>query len=150
MVMSKTLRNPDTDKLKSQAILTEQIKQKCQCRLTDCSNDLTLFEGPGSDSYCRVHQLELAEYGGMGKADRPHTFYRGWVCEDCGYDPRIDPSFDDIEDEFHKLACMRATMEGDHLHLKSDGGEDTAVNIKTRCCRCHRIKTMKNKDYLKK
>jgi hypothetical protein len=114
--MSK-LHDAAKDKLKSTAILKEQVRLNCKCKLSDCTNDLTIFEGPGSDSYCRVHQLDLAEYGGMGKSDRPHTFYRGWVCEDCGYDPRIDPAFDDVKDEFHKLACMRATMEGDHLHL---------------------------------
>jgi len=142
------LRNPDKDKLKSGGVLHEQYKYKPICKLADCCESLTIFEGPGSDSYCRDHQLMLTEYGGLGKADRPHTFYRDWVCEDCGYDPRKDPAFDDIEDEFHKLACMRATLEGDHQHLKSDGGADSKENIVTRCCRCHRIKTMKNKDYL--
>ena len=147
--MSK-LRDPGKDKLKSHATLKEQYKSFCKCKLEDCDHDLTIFDGPGSDSYCREHQLQLAEYGGMGKAERPHTFYRDWVCEDCGYDPRLDPAFDDIEDPFHKLACMRATLEGDHQHLAQEGGANTKDNIVTRCCRCHRIKTMKNKDYLKK
>jgi len=146
--MSK-LRDFNKDSRKGPGVLAEQFKRQSKCKLSDCDNDLTLFEGPGEDLYCREHQLELTEYGGMGKSDRPYTFYRGWVCEDCGYDPRVDPAFDDVEDPFHKLACMRATLEGDHLHLKSDGGEDSAQNIRTRCCRCHRIKTMKNKDYLK-
>lgn len=145
--MSK-LRNPDKDKIKGSVQLHEQYKNKCVCKLEDCNEPLTIFEGPGSDSYCRDHQLDLVEYGGMGKAERPYTFYRNWVCEDCGYDPREDPAFDDIEDPFHKLACMRATLEGDHQQLKSSGGLDVKSNIKTRCCRCHRIKTMKNKDYL--
>lgn len=144
------LRNPDRDKLKSNSILKEQYRLQCKCKLEDCEDDLTIFDGPGSDSYCRKHQLMLSDYpGGMGKADRPHTFYRNWVCADCGYDPRQDSAFDDIEDEFHKAACMRATLEGDHQDLKSQGGADTQANIVTRCCRCHRIKTMKNKDYLK-
>lgn len=142
------LRNPDKDKYKSSSVLREQYKYETKCSLSDCEKDLTDFEGPGSDSYCRDHQLQLAEYGGMGKADRPHTFYREWVCEDCGYDPREDPVFDDIEDEYHKLACQRATLEGDHQDLKSEGGEDSKANIVTRCVRCHRIKSMKNKDYL--
>ena len=144
------LRNPERDRPKSFFILKEQAKTNPRCRLQDCSNPLTIYEGPGSDSYCRDHQLQFAEYGGMGKADRPYTFYRNWVCEDCGYDPRVDSAFDDVEDPFHKSACMRATLEGDHQHLQQDGGKDIAANIVTRCCRCHRIKTMKNKDYLKK
>lgn len=146
--MSK-LRDPSKDKLKSQAALKEQYKHQYKCQLEDCCNDLTIFDGPGSDSYCRDHQLELVEYGGMGKADRPHTFYRGWVCEKCAYDPRTDPQFDDIEDPFHKLRCMRGVMHGDHLERKSDGGADIAENIQTLCCRCHMIKTYKEKDYLK-
>ena len=144
------LRDPLRDKLKSFSLLKEQLRYTPVCKLDDCIEPLTDYEGPGSDSYCRRHQLMLSDYpGGMGKADRPHTFYRNWVCADCGYDPRKDSAFDDIEDEFHKAACMRATLEGDHQDLKSQGGADTEANIVTRCCRCHRIKTMKNKDYLK-
>lgn len=143
------LRNPDHDELKSQRTLKEQYRSNCLCKLEDCTERLSIFEGPGSDSYCRNHQLQLTEYGGMGKADRPYTFYRGWVCECCKYDPREDPAFDDIEDPFHKLRCMRGVMHGDHLQRKSDGGADIEENIQTLCCRCHMIKTYKEKDYLK-
>jgi len=143
-------RDPNKDVLKSQSVLKEQVRLQCKCKLEDCDNDLTIFDGPGSDGYCRIHQLQLTDYeGGMGKADRPYTFYRGWVCECCKYDPREDPQFDDIEDPFHKLRCMRGVMHGDHLERKSDGGSDTAKNIQTLCCRCHMIKTYKEKDYLK-
>lgn len=146
------LRDPNKDKMKSPSVLKEQLSLGCKCKLEDCDKDVTIFDGPGSENYCREHQMMLTEYGGMGKADRPHTFYRNWVCENprCGYDPRQDPEFEDIDDPFHKLACMRATIEGDHGDLKSRGGADTKENITTLCCRCHRIKTMKNKDYLKK
>ena len=147
--MSK-FRDPNKYKLKSQSILKEQYRSQSKCRLEDCDHVLTIFDGPGSDLFCREHQLMLVDYeGGMGKADRPHTFYRGWVCDECGYDPRNDPQFDDIDDEFHKLRCMRGIMHGDHLERKSDGGSDTAKNIRTLCCRCHMIKTYKEKDYLK-
>jgi len=110
---------------------------------------LTIFEGPGSDSYCREHQLMLTEYGGMGKAERPHTFYRDWVCIKCGYDARLDPEILAIEDPWDQLLVMRGVMHGDHIVRKSDGGEDTAENINSLCCRCHMIKTYKEKDYLK-
>ena len=147
--MSK-FRDPDQDKRKSYSVLKEQYRLQRKCRLEDCNNNLTIFDGPGSDGYCRLHQRQLTDYeGGMGKADRPHTFYRGWVCKCCGYDPREDAQFDDIEDPFHKLRCMRGVMHGDHLERKSDGGADTAENIQTLCCRCHMIKTYKEKDYLK-
>jgi hypothetical protein len=145
--MSK-LRDPQYDKRKGRGVLKEQILKNTKCALEDCDNPLTHYEGPGSDSYCRDHQLQLAEYGGMGKADRPYTFYRGWVCVKCSYDPREDPQFDDIEDPFHKLRCMRGVMHGDHLERQADGGKDIAENIQTLCCRCHMIKTYKEKDYL--
>lgn len=148
-MFTKLLRDPAKDKMKGQAILREQYRLQSKCKLEDCTNDLTIFDGPGSDSYCREHQLMLTEYGGMGKADRPYTFYRGWVCEKCGYDPREDSQFDDIEDPFHKLRCMRGVMHGDHLERQAAGGKDVAENIQTLCCRCHMIKTYKEKDYLK-
>jgi 5-methylcytosine-specific restriction endonuclease McrA len=44
---------------------------------------------------------------------------------------------------------MRGVMHGDHIIRKSDGGADTAENINSLCCRCHMIKTYKEKDYLK-
>lgn len=147
--MSK-LRNPDKDNRKSQSVLREQISLGLKCKLEDCDHSLTQYDGPGSDSYCRIHQLQLTEYGGMGKAERPYTFYRNWVCEDCGYDPREDTlRFGMIEDPFHKLRAMRGVMHGDHQIRKSDGGTDTADNIKTSCVLCHMAKTYREKDYLK-
>lgn len=147
--MSK-FRDPSKDKLKGSLILKEQYRKQIKCMLEDCDEDLTIFDGPGSDSLCRKHQLELVEYGGMGKADRPHTFYRNWVCEVCGYDPREDDlRFGDIDDPYHKVRAMRGVMHGDHQIRKSDGGNDTADNIKTLCVLCHMAKTYKQKDYLK-
>ncbi len=143
------VRNPDYDKLKSQTILKEQFKVRPKCKLLDCQNDLTIYEGPGSDSYCREHQLQLTEYGGFGKAERPHTFYRDWVCVSCGYDVRLDQEILSVEDPFKQLQIMRSIMEGDHIIRKSDGGEDSAKNINSLCCRCHRIKTIKENDFRK-
>tara|TARA_B110000977_G_scaffold139431_1_gene176955 strand:+ start:1402 stop:1851 length:450 start_codon:yes stop_codon:yes gene_type:complete len=142
------LRDRKDDVFKADKLMNEQKGLKC--KLMDCDKDITVMTGPGSNVLCRYHQLKCAEYGGMGKLDRLHTFYREWVCVDCKYDPREDPAFDGIEDEYHKIACMRATLEGDHKELKSGGGDElhTKENIETRCCRCHRIKTMINKDYL--
>jgi hypothetical protein len=144
-----SLRDPNKDKLKSQSILKEQCRLQCKCKLEDCDNDITIFDGPGSDGYCREHQLQLVEYGGMGKAERPHTFYRDWVCVKCGYDCRKDPDILEIEDPWDQLVVMRTVMHGDHLHRKSDGGKDIAENIESLCCRCHMIKTAKEKDFRK-
>lgn len=141
------IRDLNNDKWKSPSVLKSQLSKGLTCKLVDCNEPLSTFEGPGSDCLCRKHQLECVEYGGMGKHDRPHTFYRGWVCEECGYDPRNDAQIQDIEDEFHKLRVMRGVMHGDHQTLKSRGGSDAADNIRTLCCRCHMIKTYKEKDY---
>jgi hypothetical protein len=143
------VRDPAKDKLKSPSILQEQYTYKHVCKLEDCNEPLTIFEGPGSDSLCREHQLKCVEYGGMGKAERPHTFYRDWVCVKCGYDCRKDPDILEIEDPWDQLVVMRTVMHGDHLHRKSDGGKDIAENIESLCCRCHMIKTAKEKDFRK-
>ena len=143
------LRSRHEDKKKSPAVRKAQQSAGLTCKLVDCNEPLSIYTGPGSDCLCRKHQLECVEYGtGMGKPERPHTFYRGWVCEECNYDPREDAQIQSIEDEFHKLRVMRGVMHGDHQVRKSDGGSDAADNIRTLCCRCHMIKTYKEKDYL--
>jgi len=143
------LRDPNKDERKSIAVLKEQHRKNKTCMLVDCVNPISVFEGPGSDSLCREHQLECVEYGGMGKSERPHTFYRNWDCAKCGYDPRLDElRFGHIEDEYHKLRAMRGVMHGDHIHLKSHGGADAKGNIQTLCVLCHMAKTYGEKDYL--
>lgn len=143
------LRNPDNDKAKSNAQYLKETRVNATCMLEDCNQPLSGYEGPGSKILCREHQLECVEYGGMGKPERPHTFYRGWVCECCGYDPRKDDlRFGHITDEFHKLRAMRGVMHGDHIVLKSRGGSNTKDNIQTSCVLCHMAKTYSEKDYL--
>ena len=145
------LRNPNKDKFKSSAVLTEQQLKAKTCMLADCENKLSMYEGPGSQVLCREHQLECVEYGGMGKPERPHTFYRNWKCDNCGYDPREDElRFGHVEDEYDKIRAMRGVMHGDHIHLKSKGGTDTQDNISTLCVLCHMAKTYTQKDYLGK
>lgn len=145
--MAKLL-DKNNRKMKSPGILREQYQRGAKCMLEDCDNDLSIFDGPGGNILCEEHQLECVEYGGMGKPERPHTFYRGWECNTCGYDPREDPEIMSIEDPYHQLRVARGVMHGDHIHLKSQGGADTAENINTLCCRCHMIKSYKEKDYL--
>ena len=145
--MAKLL-DKNNRKMKSPGILREQYRRGAKCMLEDCDNDLSIFDGPGGNILCEEHQLECVEYGGMGKPERPHTFYRGWECNTCGYDPRQDPAIQEIEDPYHQLRVARGVMHGDHIKLKSQGGKDTAENINTLCCRCHMIKTYKEQDYL--
>jgi hypothetical protein len=145
--MAKLL-DKDNRKMKSPGVLREQYNRGAKCMLEDCDNDLSIFDGPGGNILCEEHQLECVEYGGMGKPERPHTFYRGWECNTCGYDPREDPEIISIEDPYHQVRVARGVMHGDHIKLKSHGGSDTEDNINTLCCRCHMIKSYKEKDYL--
>ena len=143
------LRDPVKDQPKP---LKEQMaifNNNITCKLEDCTDPISTFEGPGSNCLCRHHQLQCVEYGGQGKPERPHTFFKDWKCESCGYDPREDPNILSIEDPFDQLRVMRGVMHGDHIIRKSDGGKDTAENINSLCCRCHMIKTYKEKDYQK-
>lgn len=144
--MSKLREKPN--KVKSNAWIKEQYQNPKYCMLEDCNREITPYKGAGEDVLCALHQSECVEYGGMGKPERPHTFYRGWECNTCGYDPRKDPAILEIEDPYHQLRVARGVMHGDHVVLKSRGGKDTADNINTLCCRCHMIKTYKEQDYL--
>lgn len=143
-------RDPNKDKMKSPAILKEQYRKTTVCMLEDCDNPISIFDGPGSNVLCREHQLECVEYGGMGKPSRPHTFYRGWECTTCGYDPREDTLRFNHEDPFIQNRAMRGVMHGDHIHLKSHGGADTQDNINTLCVLCHMAKTYLEGDFLGK
>ena len=140
------IRDPKKDKLKSNAVLKEQLNKKCM--LEDCDNTISIYDGPGSNTLCREHQLECVEYGGMGKPERPWTFYRTMECAKCGYNPTDDPQFEEIEDEYHRLRVMRAIMHGDHIHLKSQGGSNAKENIRSLCVLCHMAKSYIEKDYL--
>ena len=143
------LRDPNKDKPKSTAQYLKETRVNSTCMLEDCNNPISTFEGPGSQVLCRAHQIECVEYGGMGKPDRPHTFYRNWVCDNCGYDPREDDlRFGHVKDEYDKLRAMRGVMHGDHIHLKSQGGSNAKKNIRSLCVLCHMAKSYIEKDYL--
>lgn len=143
------LRDPNNDKAKSAAQYLKETRVNAVCMLEDCNNPLSTFEGPGSKILCREHQIECSEYGGMGKPERPHTFYRNWECNTCGYDPREDElRFGHIEDPFIRNRAMRGVMHGDHIQLKSQGGKDTRENIDSVCVLCHMAKTYIEGDFI--
>ena len=143
------LRDSNKDQAKSTAQYLKETRVISTCMLEDCNNPLSTFEGPGSKILCREHQVECSEYGGMGKPERPHTFYRGWVCTTCNYDPREDElRFVHVTDPFIRNRAMRGVMHGDHIQLKSKGGSNTADNIATSCCLCHMAKTYIEGDFL--
>ena len=137
------------DKPKSLAQVKKELDEVC-C-IPGCGKFLTQMLGPGSGVLCRDHQINQREYGGMGRIDRPHTFHRDWVCEDCGYNSLEDPRIKDIEDEMVKRRIARVLMHGDHHdERKADGGEDTKENIRSLCYVCHAKKTIINEDYKNK
>ncbi len=140
------MRDPVFDKLKSPAQLKKDLGKTCKV----CGEQVSQFEGPGSDVLCREHQIQQREYGGMGRIDRPHTFHRDWVCIECGYNALEDPRLRDIEDEMLKRRVGRVIMHGDHHNeRKADGGSDSKENVKSLCFVCHAKKTILNEDYRK-
>jgi len=138
-----------SDRYKTASALKKQIEQDLRCRLDGCNEPLSMFTGPGGNRLCRRHQLEQTCYGGLGRIDRPHTFFRRWVCDDCGFNPLEDhPTVRAIENEAERYRVARSLLHGDHQIRKSDGGSDTEENIRCLCIVCHHIKTILNEDYL--
>jgi len=148
-----TFRNPNKDRLKSAGILKEQVRLQAKCQHPNCTNDLTIFDGPGSDILCRLHQLELVEYGGYGKISKPHTFHRSDICECCGHDINQDFRWEKAMAFFGVTPTEKQISEikrrynhGDHDHRKADGGDDSAENTNAFCTFCHWFKTVINND----
>jgi hypothetical protein len=152
--MTTTFRNPSKDKLKSQSVLKEQIKRNLTCCMPNCNEPVSMFDGPGSDVLCRVHQLDLIDYGGYGRLNKLHTFHRADVCSCCGQDINEDPRWAKAEQYFgvaltpeEKHEIKRRYNHGDHNQIrKADGGSDAADNIKAMCSFCHWVKTVANND----
>ncbi len=147
------LRDPKRDKFKSQSILKEQIRLNLRCTVDGCNNELTMFDGPGSDILCRIHQLRLVEYGGAGKIDRLHTLHRQWVCSDCGKDVSLEVSkkYPELETTDPKLfnRLCRNRIIGDHIIRRADGGDDSEENLQSLCLDCNSDKTILNEDWRK-
>lgn len=147
------LRDPDKDKRKSFGVLKEQARLQLKCCMDGCNNELSMFEGPGSDVLCREHQLKLVEYGGAGKIDRLHTLHRKWVCDDCGVDvsEQVRAKYPALEKEnpvlFNRLCRNR--IIGDHQIRRADGGNDSEENIRSLCLNCNSDKTILSEDWRK-
>jgi hypothetical protein len=141
------MRKITEDRIKSPAQLMKEMGRTC--KVDGCKNPLTHMQGPGSGALCREHQIEQREYGGMGRLDRPHTFHRNWICEECGYNALQDPRLAAVGDEMTKRRIARTLMHGDHNgKRKSEGGDDSAANIKSLCFVCHAVKTTVEEDYM--
>jgi 5-methylcytosine-specific restriction endonuclease McrA len=146
--MIEKFRDPIHDDWKSITERKQIFEEKRLCTLEDCQNLLTEFKGPGQEVLCREHQVEQREYGGFGRIDRPHTFHRGFVCDECGQDARELPVIKAIQDEVIKMRAIRSIMHADHKQLKSEGGSDAEKNIRLLCITCHNVKTQVEQDYL--
>jgi hypothetical protein len=140
------VRDPIFDKPKSLLQIRKDLDKTCKV----CGKPVSNFEGPGSDALCREHQIQQREYGGMGRIDRPHTFHRDWICDECGYNALEDPRLADITDEMTKRRVARVLMHGDHQHRQADGGDDSKDNVRSLCFVCHAKKTILNEDWRKK
>lgn len=143
------LKDPNKDNLKTELMITHQHGKIC--KIPNCENTITIFEGPGSEVLCRDHQLQCKEYGGFGNPAEPHTFFRDWICSNplCNYDPRKDPAFEELEEPL-KSTAMKYQMHGDHIIPRALGGTDAKENIQVLCKKCHDIKSFKNGDFSNK
>lgn len=138
------MRESIYDKFKPLSQQRREAGKKC----SHCDEPLTLFQGPGSDTLCRDHQLIMIEYGGVGRLDRPHSFHRNanFICDDCGWSILDDHRLAGIEDEDKKRQVARILLHGDHLIRQADGGDDSKENVKSLCVVCHAKKTVLNND----
>ena len=145
------IRDAQFDKVKPLSQIKKDLGKVCS--VPGCGKPLTNFQGPGSEALCREHQLNLVEYGGVGKIERPHTFHRKWVCDECGKDVSVEvdkkyPGLKDSDPAKYNRLC-RNRIIGDHIVRRSDGGEDTEDNIQSLCLDCNSDKTILSEDYRK-
>lgn len=142
------MRDMNQDVLKSVTQLISSLGKVC--KVEGCGNHVTDYRGPGANSLCRHHQVNLREYGGMGRLDRLWTFHRTWTCSSCNTNILDDPRLADIDNEMVKRQVGRFLMHGDHTERKADGGSHHHDNVKSLCTVCHAKKTILQKDYIKK
>jgi len=118
------------------------------CRAAGCDSHLSLYKGPNSDRYCRKHQLECHEYGGLAKGSKPYSFAKTTVCSKCEKDVAELPQVKDITDEVKRNIALRSLITVDHIDGNHDN--DDIDNLQGLCLDCHAIKTTINEDYLNK
>jgi hypothetical protein len=118
------------------------------CRAAGCDSHLSLYKGPNSDRYCRKHQLECHEYGGLAKGSKPYSFAKTTVCSKCFKDVAELPQVKAITDEVKRNIALRTLIQVDH----KDGNHDNndIDNLQGLCLDCHAVKTTINEDYLNK
>jgi len=137
-------RDPKMDLLKEGTALRKA--RKTRCTVEGCNNFLTAYQGPGSDTLCREHQKNLAEYGGMATGKKMYSHHRGTHCESCGYTPFEDEMIQAVEDLKLRNQIFRYVLHVDHMDGNHENNDPE--NLQTLCSRCHSIKTVINGDTL--
>lgn len=137
-------RDPKLDLLKEGIALRKA--RKTRCTVKGCNNFLTAYQGPGSDTLCRQHQKNLAEYGGMATGKKMYSHHRGTHCESCGYTPFEDEMIQAVEDLKLRNQIFRYVLHVDHIDGNHENNDPE--NLQTLCSRCHSIKTVINGDTL--
>jgi len=144
----KALRNtrkPEDDvQYTTPSVLRKRLHT--ECKLQGCTNHISLYNGPGSRTLCREHQLLLREYGGFARLDRPWTFWKKDHCEECGHDPRTNPLVAEYEEP---VRSVLARMLLDVDHIDGDRTNNQPSNLHTKCLECHSIKTFTEGDHWK-
>jgi 5-methylcytosine-specific restriction endonuclease McrA len=140
-----SFRDHKIDVPKTGELLKKSLTQKCKVK--GCGELITPYEGPGSDKYCREHQLQLMEYGGLANGNKIHTLNRVPHCEGCGWVPEEDDRISSIDDPVVKNRVVRSVLDVDHVDGDHFNNDD---NLMTLCKICHAIKTIVNQDYLRK
>lgn len=124
-----------------------EMRASKQCVLDGCIRPLTHFQGPGSLSLCREHQLYLRDYGGPGRLDRPYTFWKKDYCESCGRRPSLDnPKIVKLKEPI-RTSVGRMMLHVDHQTIRKQG-TDHPDNLVTLCVECHQLKTYSNADHI--
>tara|TARA_B110000211_G_scaffold15214_1_gene15879 strand:- start:1748 stop:2191 length:444 start_codon:yes stop_codon:yes gene_type:complete len=137
-----TFRDPRMDLLKEG--IAQRTARKTRCSQEGCNNFLTPYQGPGSDTLCRDHQKNLAEYGGLATIKKEYSQHRDTHCSHCGYTPLTDPRVQEIEDLKVRNRLVRTLLTVDHMD--GNHSNNSPENLQTLCPNCHAIKTVINGD----
>lgn len=145
-------RNPNDD-VKMGSNVIDYRTFNTSCTLPGCTDHLTVYKGPGSNSLCRKHQLMQREYGGHGRLDRPYTFWKKEYCEDCGHSPmKHNKQIKALPQPYRQILGMMM-LHVDHLEVGGKSkyakghGVNHPSNLKTLCQECHMLKTYTSGDH---
>jgi len=145
-------RNPNDD-VKMGSNVIDYRTFNTSCTLPGCTDHLTVYKGPGSNSLCRKHQLMQREYGGHGRLDRPYTFWKKEYCEDCGHSPmKHNKQIKALPQPYRQILGMMM-LHVDHLAVGGKSkyakghGVNHPSNLKTLCQECHMLKTYTSGDH---